>query len=106
MKGVFVLALLLTSTASVAAQTRAPTWAETKCVRYKAAWSELLKVRGVKDISADFLARHDAFIAQGCRESTHVCPRSDAELEVADMMVVAAMNAGTASTFPPFSCKR
>jgi hypothetical protein len=89
-----------------AQQPRAPTWGETKCIRYKAAWGELMKRRGVKDLSADFLTRHDAFITQGCRESTHVCPRSDAELEVADMMVVAAMNGGMASTFPPFSCKR
>ncbi len=75
-------------------------------MRYKAAWAQLEKQRGLAGLGPEFLSRHDSFMAQGCRESTHVCPRSDAELEVADMMVVAALNGGMASTFPPFSCRR
>ena len=50
--------------------------------------------------------RHEAFIASGCTRQGNVCPRSAEELDLANMMVVAAMNAGTASTFPPFACRR
>jgi hypothetical protein len=88
------------------AQQRGPTWTETKCLRYKAAWGELVKQRGLAGLGQEFLNRHQAFIDTGCRASTHVCPRTDGELEVADMMVVAALNGGMASTFPPFSCKQ
>jgi hypothetical protein len=98
--------LALLSPAAAQTPQRAPTWAETKCIRYKAAWDELQKRRGLKGLGADFVQRHQDFIDTGCRNSTHVCPRSDDELEVADMMVVAALNGGMASTFPPFSCRR
>jgi len=54
----------------------------------------------------DFLANHEAFLASGCMKRPEVCPRSAEELDLANMMVVAAMNAGTASTFPPFRCNR
>jgi hypothetical protein len=82
------------------------TWAETKCVRYSAAWRTLVARRGTAGLSADFLARHDAFLTGGCAGEIGVCPRSKAELDVANAMIVAAMNAGTASTFPPFRCTR
>jgi hypothetical protein len=81
-------------------------WSETKCARYSAAWSALMKRRGPSGLGADFLSRHDAFIASGCTSAPDVCPRSGAELDVANIMVIAAMNAGTASTFPPFRCVR
>ena len=101
------IALLCLSTLPtlVAAQPAKPTWAETKCIRYKAAWDDLVKKRGLTGIGPEFLKRHQDFIDTGCRASTHVCPRSEHELEVADMMVIAAINGGMASTFPPFSCK-
>ncbi len=87
------------------AQPRTPSWTETKCIRYKAAWGELVKQRGLAGIGPEFLRRHQEFIDTGCRASTNVCPRSEGELEVADMMVIAALNGGMASTFPPFSCR-
>lgn len=99
---VFVLALL----ASAAAQQRPLTWTETKCLRYKASWADLVKQRGLTGLGEEFLKRHQDFIGSGCRASTHVCPRTEGELEVANMMVVAALNGGMASTFPPFSCKQ
>jgi hypothetical protein len=91
---------------SALSQTRQPGWTETKCIRYKAAWGDLVRQRGIAGLGEEFLQRHQAFIDTGCRASTHVCPRNDRELEVADMMVVAALNGGMASTFPPFSCKK
>jgi len=44
----------------------------------------------------EFLDRHEAFLASGCTAKADVCPRSPEELELANIMVVAAMNAGTA----------
>jgi hypothetical protein len=49
---------------------------------------------------------HEAFLASGCTARAAVCPRSAEELEIANVMVVLAMNAGTASTFLPFSCRK
>jgi hypothetical protein len=81
-------------------------WVEVKCERYKNAWAEALKRRGTKGIGQEFLQRHEAFLASGCTARGDVCPRSTEEFDLANMMVVAAMNAGTASTFPPFSCRK
>ena len=104
--GVLLFLLACQWVVPAAAQQRPPNWAETKCIRYKAAWGELVKQRGVAGLGPDFLKRHADFIETGCRTSTNVCPRSSGELEVADMMVIAALNGGMASTFPPFSCKQ
>jgi len=81
-------------------------WPEVKCARYKKAWDDALARLGTNGLSREFLERHEAFLASGCTAQADVCPRSEQELNLANMMVVAAMNAGTASTFPPFSCRR
>lgn len=88
-----------------AGQSAPKSWAETKCERYRAAWGEALKRRGTKGIGADFVARHEAFLASGCTTSPDVCPRSAEELDLANVLTIAAMNAGTASTFLPFACR-
>jgi hypothetical protein len=82
------------------------TWPEVKCARYKKAWADALARLGTKGLSQEFPDRHEAFLASGCTAQGDVCPRSEEELGLANMMVVAAMNAGTASTFPPFACRR
>ncbi|WP_137178369.1 hypothetical protein [Roseomonas sp. AR75] len=103
MRTAFVAAALLACLASQAeAQTRG--WAEEKCARYGQSWSEALARFGRDGLGEDFLARHDAFLASGCR-TRDVCPRSPKELAIADAMTIAAMNAGTASSFVPFICR-
>ena len=81
-------------------------WAEEKCVRYGKGWSEALKRFGKAGLGPDFLARHEAFIVSGCSGPHDVCARSPEELKMANTMVIVAMNAGTASTFPPFGCPK
>lgn len=81
-------------------------WREVKCERYRAAWTEALARRGTKGLGREFIDNHEAFLASGCTTQGNVCPRSEEELALANIMVVAAMNAGTASTFPPFACRR
>ena len=91
---------------AIAQQGQPQSWPEVKCARYTKAWSDALARRGTEGLGQDFLDRHEAFLASGCTTKGDVCPRSAEELEMANMMVVAAMNAGTASTFPPFACRR
>ncbi|MBD2745651.1 hypothetical protein IC232_02980 [Microvirga sp. BT688] len=90
-----------------AAQNTPPkSWPEVKCERYGKAWTEALVRRGRQGLSPEFVERHEAFLASGCTTRADVCPRSEEELSMANIMVVAAMNAGTASTFPPFACRK
>ena len=88
-------------------QTRqAKPWREVKCERYGQAWAEVKRRFGVVGLGPAFIERHDAFLASGCTADADVCPHSDREIEIANILTVAAMNAGTASTFLPFACKR
>ena len=87
-------------------QDSSPSWSEVKCARYKKAWSEALARRGIRGVGREFLDSHEAFLASGCTAKADVCPRSAEELDLANIMIIAAMNAGTASTFLPFSCRR
>ncbi|HZW46490.1 MAG TPA: hypothetical protein VFF61_03105 [Microvirga sp.] len=103
-KATVVVATILIGSVSAAAQE--PSWVEVKCARYKKAWDEALARTKAKGLGQAFLERHEAFLVSGCTAKADVCPRSDEELALANMMVVAAMNAGTASTFPPFACPR
>jgi len=88
------------------AQESAPSWSEGKCERYKKAWSDALARRGTQGLGQEFLDRHEAFLASGCTAQADVCPRSAEELDLANVLVILAMNAGTASTFPPFFCRK
>ena len=88
--------------ASQPAATRS--WAEEKSELYGQAWSEAARQRGTEGLSPGFLAAHDAFLASGCRDRT-VCPRSAAEVAMADLMTIMAVNARIAGTFLPFVCR-
>ena len=100
-----VTALLIVGPHASAQQPAERTWPEEKCFRYAKAWEEALVRRGRNGLSADFIARHEAFIAGGCTARADVCPRSAEELAMANVMTIRAMNAGTASTFLPFACR-
>ena|SRR5215211_2723123 len=85
----------------------ARTWTQEKCARYLSAWVNLLSRRGgTQGLRPEFVASHEAFLASGCTSRAEVCPQSGPELDVANMLVIAAMNAGAASTFPPFACRK
>lgn len=101
-----ILALACWASAASALAAQEPSWTEVKCARYKTAWSDALARQGGKGLGREFLERHEAFLASGCTTKGDVCPRSEEELALANMMVAAAMNAGTASTFPPFACRK
>lgn len=111
-RSIIALAALLSAAATcpagtaVAQESGPQSWPEVKCARYRTAWSEALARRGTQGLGQEFLDRHEAFLASGCSTAADVCPRSAEELELANIMVIQAMNAGTASTFPPFACRK
>ena len=106
-RGFIALVLVAGSLSPTLAQHEPGTadWPKIKCANYKSAWDFTLKRRGAKGLSAEFQEHHAAFIAAGCSTKADVCPRSTEEFDMANTMVILAMNAGMASTFPPFSCK-
>jgi hypothetical protein len=102
------LALSISGTESRAASAAAgpKPWREVKCERYRQAWTEVRRRWGLEGLGQAFIERHDAFLASGCTADADVCPRSPREIEIANILTIAAMNAGTASTFPPFACRK
>jgi hypothetical protein len=81
-------------------------WPAVKCERYRKAYDEAIRRFGSKGLGPDFLVRHDAFMESGCQTPPDVCPRSAEELNLANIMVMAGMNAGLSSTFMPFACRK
>ena len=83
----------------------APSWPEVKCARYKKAYADAIARVGTRGLGQAFLERHDAFMAAGCTSRADVCARSPEELDLANRLVIMAMNQGIASTFLPFTCR-
>ena len=96
------LALGLASPASAQQETTA--WVEQKCQIYAQAWAQALDLFGSGEMNYAFMAGNENFIASGCAERGRICPQSEQELDVANAMTLALMNAGAASTFLPFKC--
>ncbi len=97
---------LLTFNIPCQLQAQQRSWSEEKCFRYQKAWIELVRRSGKEGLGTEFMDRHNAFIDSGCTTVADVCPRSPRELDVANVMTIQAMNAGMASTFLPFACRR
>ncbi|NKE44906.1 hypothetical protein HB662_08955 [Roseomonas frigidaquae] len=104
MKLILTLLLLALAMPAAAQAPNSRDWNAEKCARYTADWPRALSMFGRQGLSAEFLDRHATFLASGCRSRVEVCPRSPQELALADAMTIAAMNAGTASSFVPFRC--
>lgn len=98
-------AVIILAAAAPRAMAEPENWNEIKCARYGKAWEQALARMGPTGLGAAFLERHAAFLASGCTARADVCARSDREIEMANAMIVMAMNAGMASTFPPFYCR-
>ncbi|WID94643.1 hypothetical protein QO058_17595 [Bosea vestrisii] len=81
-------------------------WPQVKCERWRSAYDEALKRFGRKGLGQEFIAGNEAFISSGCQSPPDVCPRSAEELNFANVMVMAGMNAGLASTFMPYACRK
>ena len=80
-------------------------WHAVKCERYTKAWNAALAHQGARGLGREFLDSHTAFLASNCTRRADGCARSPEELGLAKTMVILWMDAGTASTFPPFYCR-
>lgn len=80
-------------------------WQRQKCDVYAEALAEILDHVGRNGISDRFLAQNQAFIASGCLADIDACPETDDDIEVANGLTIATMNAGAASSFSPFRCR-
>lgn len=102
----FIALLLMLALPGFAQQRETrPDWATEKCDRYTKAWKNALhRTKGV-GLGDDFLKAHSTFLADGCTGLRAVCPRSAAELEMANVMTMLALNAGMSGSFLPFACR-
>lgn len=82
-----------------------PEWVARKCALYAEAWSALTAGEGSAGLRAEFIDRHDAFLASGCSVPADVCPRTPAELAAADTVSMMAVAEGLAGSFLPFACR-
>ena len=80
-------------------------WQTKKCDVYAKALSEILEHVGREGVSGYFLAQNQAFIDSGCLADVDACPESEVEIEIANGLTIATMNAGAASSFSPFRCR-
>lgn len=103
--GLLAAMLAFGSTMAAAQQSSSPDWPTEKCNRYRKAYDQSIARLGKKGLGAEFLASHDAFLASNCQARAEVCARSKEELELANRLVVLAMNSGMSSTFLPFNCR-
>lgn len=79
-------------------------WQVKKCQIYRSAWNDLPSVMDTTRFTASFKALNETFMAAGCLDHTAICPQNPAEIQAANILTIAAMNGGTASTFLPFRC--
>jgi hypothetical protein len=79
-------------------------WQQQKCALYEDAWGRALASIGSDNVNYNFVANNENFIASECTERVNVCPRSNQELEIANLLTMVMMNEGAASTFLPFTC--
>lgn len=80
-------------------------WQLEKCQIYRQSWDRALDFFGSDNLNHNFIAQNENFTASGCTAQLPVCPQSSQELAIANAMTIELMNAGTASTFPPFRCQ-
>ena len=103
--GVFTVLALLASTAQAEQIATKPlTWSQTKCVLYNRAWDSAVLTVDQTDISKEFHDLNQRFMDSDCTARINVCPHSDAEFEIANLLTIMTMNEGMASTFVPFNC--
>lgn len=103
--GLAAAMLIVAGTAALAQQNGGTDWPTEKCSRYRKAYDQSIAYLGKKGLSAEFLASHDAFLAANCQARAEVCARSKQELDIANKLVLMAMNSGMSGTFLPFTCR-
>lgn len=99
-----VAALCLMLPAPCRADTLSPEWTVKKCGLYQSAVKDALQIQGGDGVSESFLGQNTAFIAGGCTGHKTLCPVTDQDRSLANLLTVLTMNEGMASTFLPLGC--
>ncbi len=81
-------------------------WQVEKCRIYEQSWEQALEGFGADNLNYNFVAQNENFLTSGCVSAPAVCPQSSTEIQIADFLTIAMMNAGAASTFLPFRCEQ
>lgn len=81
-------------------------WQVEKCDVFAKALDRILARMGTDGVSPDFIANNRAYIASGCLAPVDACPETPKDMEIANGLTIATMNAGAASTFSPFRCRQ
>lgn len=76
---------------------------QARCAAYRDAFETALTRFGKAGVSPEFIERSNAFVASNCAGERNVCPRSNEELRIANVIVMRAVGA-TGGTFMPFAC--
>ena len=74
-----------------------------RCLAYRDAFEAALTRFGRNGLSPEFIERSNAFVASNCTGERNVCPRSNEELRIANIIIMRAVGA-TGGTFMPFAC--
>lgn len=79
-------------------------WPAQKCTLYESAVKDAITLQGLEGLTMDFLTKNQVFIDNGCVDKAKICPMTDEEWKLADLLTKMTMNEGMASTFVPFGC--
>ncbi|KPF46905.1 hypothetical protein [Rhizobium sp. AAP43] len=80
-------------------------WQVEKCAVFAAALDRILKRMGEEGVTPAFIANNRAYIDSGCLSDVDACPETAKDIEIANGLTIATMNAGAASSFSPFRCR-
>ncbi|QUJ75096.1 hypothetical protein KDD17_08590 [Sulfitobacter albidus] len=105
MRRLGVLLVLVAPVAPSAPAADPDDWSLSKCALYRDAWDWAVSTLDGPAPSDGFVAATEAFVASDCTARVAVCPVTDADFSLANMLTVMTMSEGMASTFVPFSCR-
>lgn len=104
-RAAFVLLLLAATAPALAQEDAAQRWTRQKCALYTDAWAQAFSWSEPASLRPAFLQAHQAFLASGCSGEAKVCPRTEAELALANQLSLMALSEGLAGSFLPFACR-
>lgn len=96
--------LLFWAGTALAEPAPASEWIAQKCQYYTEAWAWVLASQDLSGTSSRFLTEHQRFIDASCDQAIEICPETEADHALADLLTILSMNEGMASTFVPFAC--
>jgi hypothetical protein len=88
----------------ICAESLGDDWTAKKCELYRSASDDAAQIQGTEGVSESLISQSEAFIAGGCTGDHGLCPVTDQDRALIDLLTVLTMNEGMASTFVPLGC--